>query len=99
MVRRSWDVDGGARVKRGEGGGPDGAGDELVGGPVADPGEVARLAPVRHLHVRPVNLLLKKNSNGSNGFKKCLWCQMFQIITNDQNCNIIISSILEFSGN
>ena len=56
------DVDGGARVEGGESGGTDGAGDELVGGPVADPaGEVAaHLAAVRHLHVRAVHLLLKR---------------------------------------
>ena len=49
-------------MERGEGGGPDGAGDELVGGAVPDAGEVAGLAPVRHLDVRPVDLLLKNDN-------------------------------------
>ena len=66
-------------MERGEGGGPDGAGDELVGGPVADPGEVARLAPVRHLHVRPVNLLLEKN------FKWFKWFQKMLMVSNVPN--------------
>ena len=53
-------MDGGSRVQRRERGGPDGAADELVGGAVADPREVAGLPLVCHLDVRPVHLLLQK---------------------------------------